>query len=164
MSFTSKNTKQITKRAEIVCETITTQTIQNIIGLMESTRIKLDLSITSFAALLSIPSPSYYRMIGGQTLNSLILLRFCAIFGYDLESVVSGPIPTASDMQAVEMASWMGSLPDSALQDIQRVVEANPDVSKINKRLFGEALSEFRQRRNEYVEQLTDDVSSQKQK
>ena len=131
---------------------------------MENTRIKLNLSITNFAALLSVPSPSYYRMIGGQTLNSLILLRFCAIFGYDLESVVSGPIPTASDIQAVEMASWMGSLPDSALQDIHRVVEANPDISKIDKRLFGEALNEFRQRRSEYIEQLTNDVNSQKQK
>ena len=164
MSFVSKYTQErIKKRAAVVCKKISPDMIPSIISLIDTTRIQLGLSATSFSTLLSITPSSYYRMVeSGQTLNALILLRFCALFGYDLEMICCGPITAAVDTQAVELATLIGSLPDSVLQAISQVVDNNSDMSKVDKRLFMEALTEYRQRRKEYIDQLiTEDFEAE---
>lgn len=146
--------QKLAKRAAVVAQKISPETVEGILDLMEYTRRKIGLSMSDFAALLQITSSRYYHMQQTRkTVNVLVLLRFCAIFGYDLESVCH-PLSTVSDKHMMEMASWMGMLPPSVLKAIAQTVDNSLEMTGTEKRLFKQAMDAFIQAKNEYAADL----------
>lgn len=133
-----------------------------IVSTIETVRVSYGYSLKQFSELMGMSYDQYYRKLNRSTkkyvtgkkalpFSASDLIRFCYIFGYDLETVVSNDsAPLFSSEQALlEFAMQIASLNDAALQEISDTISNSANLGKEQKRMSTIAIREFVKYRDE---------------
>lgn len=111
---------------------------------MESARLSRNYSLTEFSELLGLPAESTYQNIVVRrrgTLSLDLYLRFCYLFGYDLETVsVLPPRQSALDRAIYELAALFSSCTLAGLYELSNSTEKLKSIPPETRRKLALAL------------------------
>lgn len=123
---------------------------------IEQTRLRYDLTITQMATLLGLTRNGYRRCMLSKKMFSMHgIIRFCYIFNYDIEGILTHPMIEAhTDEALLELASLFGSLNDESLRDVTSYAESKiVAVNQFPKR-FSKAVEAYIGERNTVLKEI----------
>lgn len=123
---------------------------------IEQTRLRYDLTITQMATLLGLTRNGYRRCMLSKKMFSMHgIIRFCYIFNYDIEGILTHPMIEAyTDEALLELASLFGSLNDESLRDVASYAESKiVAVNQFPKR-FSKAVEAYIEERNTVLKEI----------
>ena len=123
---------------------------------IEQTRLRYDLTITQMATLLGLTRNGYRRCMLSKKMFSMHgIIRFCYIFNYDIEGILTHPMIEAhTDEALLELASLFGSLNDESLRDVASYAESKiVAVNQFPKR-FSKAVEAYIVERNTVLKEI----------
>lgn len=123
---------------------------------IEQTRLRYDLNITQMATLLGLTRNGYKRCMTSKKMFSIHgIVRFCYIFNYDIEGILTHPMIEAhTDEALLELASLFGSLNDESLKDVASYAESKiVAVNQFPKR-FSKAVDAYIDERNTVLQEI----------
>lgn len=123
---------------------------------IEQTRLRYDLTITQMATLLGLTRNGYRRCMLSKKMFSMHgIIRFCYIFDYDIEGILTHPMIEAhTDEALLELASLFGSLNDESLRDVASYAESKiVAVNQFPKR-FSKAVEAYIEERNTVLKEI----------
>lgn len=141
--------KSRAERCDILMENIE----QDIMNTIEHTRVKFGLTRNDMSMLLGIPSSSYthYTNSNRSFRNVPLMLRFCYIFGYDLESLItSSKIVLDNDSATVEMGARLAVLSDESLDQLKADIKNLHEEPHIRKGLAS-VISAYQETRKDFL-------------
>ena len=140
------------KRSER-CDTFMGNMEQDIMGTIEHTRIKFGLTRADMSMLLGIPSSSYTHYIKNKRdfRNVTLMLRFCYIFGYDLETLVtSSKTVVDNDSATIEMGARLAVLSDESLEELKSSIQKLNEKNHTRKALIA-VISAYQETRKDFL-------------
>lgn len=123
---------------------------------IEQARLRYDLTITQMATLLGLTRNGYRRCMLSKKMFSMHgIIRFCYIFNYDIEGILTHPMIEAhTDEALLELASLFGSLNDESLRDVASYAESKiVAVNQFPKR-FSKAVEAYIEERNTVLQEI----------
>lgn len=123
---------------------------------IEQTRLRYDLTITQMATLLGLTRNGYRRCMLSKKMFSMHgIIRFCYIFNYDIEGILTHPMIEAhTDEALLELASLFSSLNDESLRDVASYAESKiVAVNQFPKR-FAKAVEAYIEERNTVLKEI----------
>lgn len=148
------------KRAER-CDSLMEDIERDIMSTIEHTRVKFGFTRNDMSMLLGIPSSSYTHYINDKRAfrNVPLMLRFCYIFGYDLESLVtSSKTVLDNDSATVEMGARLAVLSDESLEQLKTSIKSLDEGAHIRKGLIS-VISAYQETRKDFLVAAENQVS-----
>ena len=107
------------------------------------------LTARELVKLLNISESTYYKLrtvptekLSHSTKDCLFLMRFCYIFGLDMQTITK-PAEIYGNDELLELGTWIGSLPRQDLHDILLAVNESPCIPNESKKKFSMAITGF---------------------
>lgn len=135
------------------CDALMENIERDILNTIEHTRIKFGLTRTDMSILLGIPTSSYTHYIKDKRdfRNVPLMLRFCYIFGYDLETLVtSSKMVLDNDSATLEMGARLAVLSDESLEQLKSSIKGLNEANHTQKALIS-AISAYQETRKDFL-------------
>lgn len=114
-----------------------------------NTRKMYGLTTKELAELLNISGSTYFKLCAASTEKHtrstnayLFLMRFCYIFGLDMQTITK-PAEIHGNDELLELGTWIGSLPRRDILFLLDAVNTNEQMSNESKEKFSKAITGF---------------------
>ncbi len=151
--FTNKDPRSVFLQRAQRCDDLFKDIDCNITTIIEATRVKYGFTRDEYSKLLGVSPSTYTSSVNKwkRIKSPIAILRFCYIFGYDLETLVASPIITiTNDFAVTELGVRVSGLSDKSLTKMVEYIDSL-DESKEVRKGFSIAIEAYKQSRHECI-------------
>lgn len=137
--------KSLKTRSQIISESISSDLLPDILKVMEAVRLQNGLTLLEFSDILEFSDATYRRALAGNAdIKASALIRFCYVFGYDLQSIFAlSKVYRDKDISSVKVSAFVESLSDKFLLHIAEDAFSNNELTKWQYYSFVDAINQY---------------------